>query len=194
MACPLCPQARWRNGKGKLRIDRATQVMCICPSWGVSSLTWAPLRRGFLLPDSGRPLGPDSAMLRFFRFRRFSPDGKEPAQLDRVTIAPICPAGIPQASRARAPLVNSQEHSPERGDRRHAAENHNRDRRAGEPPRSLRGSFRAATRAAAGSCRSSPPDDECPFRTADGAAFVWRSAVAGAPHRTHGKPQWLIVA
>jgi hypothetical protein len=52
-AGPLCPQAcRW-NGQGKLRADRATQVISICPSWGVSSLTWAPLRRGFLLPESG---------------------------------------------------------------------------------------------------------------------------------------------
>ena len=52
-ACPLCPQACQRNGQGKLRADRATQVISICPSWGVSSLTWAPLRRGFLLPESG---------------------------------------------------------------------------------------------------------------------------------------------
>ena len=190
-ACPLCPQACQRNGQGKLRADRATQVISICPSWGVSSLTWAPLRRGFLLPESG-PV----ACARIRRAPGFAASGG----LSRARKGVIGLTGsqsglfallsIASASRAARLLSWSRRSTRLRGDRRHAVENHNCDSRAGAACRSLRLSVRAATRAAAGSCRSSPSDDECPFRTADGAAF----GEAGATHRTNGKLKWLIVA
>ena len=189
LACPLCPQACDRNRQGKLRADRATQVIFICPSWGVSSLTWAPLRRGFLLPGSGAVAFPDPAA------PRFAVSGglpvRERAPLDRVAIAPICALSIPSASRAVPGLLVSQEHLPERGDRRYAAENHNCDSGAEAPRRSLRLRFRAATRAAASSCDPPHRMTNAPSGSRMGPHSPGE---AGAAHRTNGKPQWLIVA
>src|SRR5262249_1043459 len=84
--------------------------MWICPSWGVSSLTWAPLRRGFLLIRA-RPRAPARALA---DLAVFATSGEAAAvdPLDRAAFTPICPA-IVQGEPSRAGLLLSPP-TPER--------------------------------------------------------------------------------
>jgi hypothetical protein len=172
-ACPLCPQALPPE-----RARKTSRRSCDSGNLDVPLL-------GRFLPD----LGPASAGLLVARFgavarvwvrrRRLCwplPHPRKRAVRLTGSQSRLFPLlSISSASRA-ARLLSWSRRSTRQARRSTTCGRKSQSRqRAGAPRRSLRLRFRAATRAAAGSCRSSPPDDECPFRIADGAALARRN-------------------